>query len=174
MSSTDRKHFREYLVAGTAFAVSVCSLFLYIYQSKLMAEQQHVAVWPYVEWYTSNLTDYHLSAHNKGVGPAIVRKVEMRWGDVPVADNRELVEAVMGKDTTLGWQNSALQGRVLSPGEEVAFLRIPDLAEAREFQEKFGQRKLSLSITYCSIYGDCWISTGLRASRTADAQLDLY
>jgi hypothetical protein len=165
--STNKK-FGEYAVAATAFFVSVCSLFIYVYQSKLMAEQQQVAVWPYVQWSTSNAESFDLQAENKGVGPALVRKVAMTFNGKAVAGNHALVAAVVGTESDLKWQNSTLEGNVLSVGEKVTLFRIADKATGRAFEDKLDAGKFTLEITYCSIYGRCWTSTGFTAKRAPD------
>lgn len=165
--STDRK-FGEYAVAATAFFVSVCSLFIYIYQSKLMAEQQQVAVWPYVQWTYTNVDEYRFDAENKGVGPALVRKVAIRYNGKALRTNGELVREVMGAGTKLDWQNGGLAGTVMSPGEKKSFLIVPGKEGGKAFGDKFDAQKLSLEITYCSIYGRCWTSVGLGSRRAPD------
>jgi hypothetical protein len=87
MEQTRRKSHLEFIVAATAFCVSVGTLGIYVYQAKVMKEQQHVSVWPYMDWNTSNVDDYRIEARNKGIGPAIIRKVDMRVGGKPVDDN---------------------------------------------------------------------------------------
>ncbi len=165
--TTNRK-FGEYAVAATAFFVSVCSLFIYLYQSKLMAEQQQVAVWPRVEWATTNLDEFAIVATNKGVGPALVRKMLWTFNGKVVDGNRGLVFAVMGPDVALTWQNSDLEGNVLSPGEKVALFSIADPDKKKIFENKLRAGKVTLEITYCSIYGRCWTSTGSGAKRAPD------
>src|SRR5688500_3742991 len=66
----------EWVVAATAMTVSILSLAVYIYQAKIMQEQQQTSVWPYIEW-TSTISSsdgFYISVINKGVGPAIVKK----------------------------------------------------------------------------------------------------
>ncbi len=165
----------EYIIAATALVLSLSTLGVYIYQAKVMKEQQHVSVWPYMEWYTGNVEDYHITAKNKGVGPAIIRKVEMLVDGKPVRGNQELISAVLGNDWKMSYVNSTLEGRVLSPGEEVAMLRIPDVKEGRAFEEKLHQHKLQLNVTYCSVYGDCWITDGDdKVRRLPKVDLGLY
>ncbi len=165
--SGNRK-FGEYAVAATAFFVSVCSLFIYLYQSKLMAEQQQVAVWPYVEWSKSNLDGLEINAENKGVGPAIVRKVQMTYKGKPIAGNRALVTAVDGPESDLKWHNSTLEGKVLSAGENVTMFKAIDPARSRAFEAKLQEGGFSMDITYCSIYGRCWTSSGFATKRAPD------
>lgn len=171
---TSGRKFGEYAVAATAFVVSVCSLFIYIYQSKIMAEQQQVAAWPYVEWYTSNVEGYKLTVQNKGIGPAIVRKVALKIDGRPLEGNGALIDAVMGAQNDVKWINSGLAGRVLSANETVSILTIPDPLHAREYQGRLAKRKFELDITYCSIYGRCWTSTGFTTTRAEDDTSTLY
>ena len=160
--------FGEYAVAATAFFVSVCSLFIYIYQSKIMADQQQVAVWPRVQWSRSNVEGFQFNVENKGVGPALVRKVQMSFNGQPISGNAELVKAVMGEEPDIAWENSTLAGRALSPGENVTLFKINDRAEGKLFNGKLREGKFAMDITYCSIYGRCWISSGFEAKRAPD------
>jgi hypothetical protein len=164
----------DYLLAGVAFFVSLTTLGVYIYQARMMREQQHVSVWPYMEWNTSNVQDYHLSTRNKGVGPAIIRKVEMSVDGKPVASNRALIDAILGPGADLTHINSSLEGRVLLPGEEVVPFRVPDLPAGRAFEAKLQQHAFQLRITYCSVYGECWVTDGDRAQRLPDVRLGLF
>ena len=181
MSLDVRKNLGEYLVAGTAFLISACTLGVYLYQSRVMTQQQHVTVWPYVEWTVSNVVDFHISAQNKGVGPAIIRQVEMSVGGKPVKDNGDMVDAVVGPKPSFEWENSTLEGRVLSPGEEVKLFIVHDHKAGVQFENALdarsyapGKKGLHIRITYCSIYGDCWISEGVASRRTASVDLGLF
>jgi hypothetical protein len=167
-SQNSPRKFGEYAVAGTAFMVSVCSLFIYIYQSKLMAEQQQVAVWPYVQWDTTNHDTFEINVRNKGVGPAIVRKAHMSFNGKAMRDHRELVLAVMENKPNVAWINSYLEGSVLAPGEKLTVIALTDPAQQREFATRLNAGKFAMEITYCSIYGRCWTTSGTSAKRAAD------
>lgn len=169
------KQHTEYLVAATALFVSLSTLGVYIYQAKVMKEQQHVSVWPYVEWGTGNVTDFHITVVNKGVGPAIIRKVEMRLDGKVMADNRELITAVLGPEWTLpSLINSSLHDRVLSPGERISPLLIGDVAAGRAFEAKLRAHTFEYRITYCSVYGDCWVTDGSTAQQQPKVDLGLF
>jgi hypothetical protein len=160
MEASKRKSYAEYLVAGSAAFVSLTTLIVLIYQTKLMNQQQHLSAWPYLEWLSSDVTDFHLTVRNKGVGPAIVRKVEMRVDGKTVAGNVALVRAVLGPGREVDWINSTIAGRVLSPGEEVIPFQIADLKTGRDFEAKLRAHHFEMEISYCSVYGDCWESSG--------------
>ena len=163
----------EYLLAGVAFFVSLMTLAVYIYQARMMREQQHVSVWPYLESHFSDVEDYRICVKNKGVGPAIIRKVEMVVDGKVVPDNKAFITAVLGADWTMGYQNASLNGRVLAPGEEVVTFKIPDLKEGRAFEAKLQAHTFDLRITYCSIYGDCWENSGDLVTRRPAENLGL-
>jgi len=168
---SDSRTRSEYIVAATALVVSLSTLGVYIYQAKVMREQQHISVWPCMEWNITNAGEFHISAQNKGVGPAIVRKVELSLDGRPLKNNRELITAVLGPDWTLGFFNSSLEGRVLIPGEMIMPFRIPDPSEAKAFDEKLRGHTLGLRITYCSVYGDCWVTDGDSTKRLPKVDL---
>ncbi len=175
MPEVPRKSHIEYLVAATALFVSLSTLAVYIYQAKVMKEQQHVSVWPYLEWYSGNVSDFHITVKNKGVGPALIRKVEMTLDGKPVNSASELVTAVKGPDWTLpGLINSSVADRVLAPGEEVSPILIPDVKAGRAFEAELSKHKFRLRITYCSVYGDTWITDGTRVTRAPKVELGLH
>lgn len=174
MTSQPAKSHVEYLLAGVAVFVSLTTLGVYLYQARMMRAQQRASVWPFVEAYYSNVEDYRIAVKNKGVGPALIRQVEMSLDGKPLADNPALVAAVLGPDAKLGYQNSTLNGRVLAPGEEVILFRIPDLKEALPFQAKQREHRFELKVTYCSVYGDCWVSDGGHVTRRAPVDLELF
>ncbi|HJV91269.1 MAG TPA: hypothetical protein VJ623_13255 [Holophagaceae bacterium] len=175
MTDSRLKQTTEVLAVGTALFVSFCTLAVYAYQAKVMKEQQHVSVWPYLEWATGNVKDFHITVKNKGVGPALIQKVEMTLDGKPVHTATELVSAVRGPDWSLqGLINSSLEGRVMSPGEEVSPITITDVTEGRAFEGQLRKHAFQLRITYCSIYGDCWITEGQRVKRQPKVDLGLY
>ncbi len=165
----------ELLLAATAMVVSLSTLGVYLYQAKVMGEQQRTTVWPYLEWSTSNVEDFHISVRNKGVGPALVKRVVMRLDGKVVKHNHELIELTLGPQGSLkGWVNSALERRVLSPGEEVIPLRLLDRQEARAFEVQLGKRNFEMEITYASVYGDTWRCDGFDVVRLPEPQKGLY
>ncbi|HJV21760.1 MAG TPA: hypothetical protein VJ570_03635 [Holophagaceae bacterium] len=175
MTESRFKQTTEFLAVGTALFVSLSTLGVYIYQAKVMKEQQHVSVWPYVEWTTGNVKDFHVTVKNKGVGPALIQKVDMTLDGKPVHTATELVSAVCGPDWSLqGLINSSLEGRVMAPGEEVSPITITDVTEGRAFEAQMRKHAFKLRITYCSIYGDCWSTDGQRVQRGPKVDLGLY
>jgi hypothetical protein len=174
MESKKSKSHVEYIVAATAFVVSISTLAVYIYQAKIMSAQQHVSVWPYLTWDTSDVDGYQITVRNKGVGPAVIRKIDMRIGGKSIQGNAALIENILGPDTNVHVINSYIDNRVVAPSESIDFFQIRDATDARTFAKKFGQSDFKLEITYCSIYGECWISEGIKVRRIPDIELNIY
>ncbi len=165
----------ELTAAVSALVVSLTTLGVYLYQAKVMGEQQRVSVWPYVAVQMSNAEGFRIEARNKGVGPALIAKVEMAVDGKPVASNAALISAVLGPEWNLkGFLNTSLEGRVLSPGESYLAFHIVDPAEGRAFQEKLRSHRFELSVTYTNVYGDAWRCTGDKVVRLKERQPSLY
>src|SRR5207247_6590232 len=66
------------------------------YTAYMQRQQVRAAVWPILEFDSSNAPDIHFTLANKGVGPAIVRHVIVRVDGQPVRNWREAVERILG------------------------------------------------------------------------------
>lgn len=154
----------EWFVAMAAVAVSLLTMFVYIYQARIMQQQQHVSVWPYIEWTMTIRTDegLYLSVMNKGVGPAKIQKTRLLLGDSVVADYRQMLRTIThGKSDSLSILGSVVNNRVIGPGEEIKLFHIwgADLTKIDGMFESLKQIKYT--ICYCSVYDECWTSQGL-------------
>lgn len=168
-----RRPFRsELIVALAAITISVATLFVYIYQARIMQEQQHVSVWPYLEWtFTMSSSEgFFISLENKGVGPAIIKSAKLTL-DGEQTEARAFVEKIVGTIDSLSLFTESVEGRVLAPGDKVQpfHVGVRDLREYRALQKKFDgvYVKLAYVVCYCSIYGDCWTSKGLEVVEDA-------
>jgi hypothetical protein len=163
-----RKKIRsEWIVAFSAVSVSILTLFVYIYQARIMMEQQHASVWPYLEWTLTSSpgTEIYLSVQNKGTGPAVVKNTELKL-DGNIINHRDMVKALLGNQLDSLWHFfSIVDNRVLAPGDEIRLFhvkndngvtvpRIPKIFE-----------RIQYTICYCSVYGDCWTSYGLQVEK---------
>ncbi len=73
---------KEMIVALSANAVSIITLLIFIYQTNLMREQQHVSVWPHLELLPSCCSEEFggfLQVENKGIDPATVQSVTVKF-----------------------------------------------------------------------------------------------
>jgi len=141
------------LAAVVASLVGLLALLVAGYTAHIQREQVRAQVWPFlIGGFTS--VDNELMWINKGVGPAIVERVELRIDDQLRGDWRETFDALGFQPE--GWRQSFLNGNVISPGEHVSWLRFTKREEFDRFMELGRNGGLQVDLCYCSTLGDCW------------------
>jgi hypothetical protein len=161
----------EYIVSFSAIFVSIATLFVYIYQARIMQKQQHTSVLPYIEWLYSNAgNEFVISVENKGIGPAFVKNVTMKLDDEVVGSNSGLFKKLLGTNS-FSFINSTVDRRVISPGEKVEMVHVYDAKQARAIDSLLlwsnSPHKFSLEICYCSVYDDCWTTDGTTSKESS-------
>ena len=159
------KEFRvqtELIVASSAIFVSLATLFVYVYQAKIMQSQLHASVWPYLEWGTTNYQKFEIIVQNKGIGPALVKNVQMKIDGKKISGYAELLDSLFGKKRQkYFFITSYLNRRVLAAGEIVKPIQVEDSLFATKIDSALRIHNFELEICYCSIYNDCWKTNGL-------------
>ncbi|MBN8727200.1 MAG: hypothetical protein J0H15_05780 [Xanthomonadales bacterium] len=153
--------------AIVASLVGLLALLVAGYTAHIQREQVRAEVWPYlIGGFTS--VDSELMWINKGVGPAIVKSVQLRVDGQPRREWREVFDA-LGFEAS-GWRQSFLNGNVVSPGETVAWLRFADRGDFDRFMALGQAHGLGVELCYCSTLGDCWQTRWNQSSREAIAE----
>jgi hypothetical protein len=98
--------------AVIATLVGLCALSVSAYTAHVQRQQVRAAVWPILEFDSSN-APIHFILANKGVGPAIIRHVIVKVDDQPVRNWREALEKMLGPGEHLG-SESDMSGRVFA------------------------------------------------------------
>src|SRR3954463_6873142 len=75
-----------------ATLVGVCALCLSGYTAYMQRQQVRAAVWPILEFDSSNAPDIHFTLSNKGVGPAIIKDVIVRVDGQPMRNWNEVFD----------------------------------------------------------------------------------
>src|SRR5204862_5694099 len=104
--------------AVIATLVGVCALCVSGYTAYIQRQQVRAAVWPILEFDSSNAPDIHFTLANKGVGPAIIRNVIVKVDGQPVRNWKEALERILGPGEHLG-SESDMSGHVLAAGESM-------------------------------------------------------
>jgi hypothetical protein len=138
-------------------------LSVYVYQARIMQNQLHTSVWPYLEWlYNNSHGEFYINVENKGIGPAIVKSAVITIDGKPMKNNAQLFNTVLGT-SQFNVINSSLEGRVMSAGESIEIFHIYDSIKARAFDSLTlwtnAPHTFELTVCYCSVYGDCWTVT---------------
>ena len=154
--------------AVIATFVGVCALCVSAYTAHVQRQQVRAAVWPILEFDSSNAPDIHFTLANKGVGPAIIRHVIVKVDGQPVRNWREALERILGPGEHLG-SESDMSGRVFAAGESMTVFTPRDSQNnplnfdksnplwVKMNKERF---RVTAEICYCSTLGECWTLRG--------------
>ena len=143
------------LAAIIASLVGLLALIVAGYTAYVQRQQVRAQVWPYLISGNNDLTQ-SLVVNNKGVGPAVVRTVQLWVNGKPQSDWNRVV-ANMGLPPHQFFQ-ATINHDVLSPGEELQIIRFPDKALWQRFKTAASNR-MAMDICFCSTLGECWISS---------------
>jgi hypothetical protein len=134
------------------------------YTAYMQRQQVRAAVWPILEFDSSNAPDIHFTLANKGVGPAIIRNVIVKVDDQPVKNWREAMEKLLGPGEHL-FSESDMSGRVLAAGESMTVFTprdqennpiLYDRSNPLYVQMTKDRLRVTAEICYCSTLGECW------------------
>lgn len=152
------------LAAIVASLVGLLALVVGGYTAYIQREQVRAEVWPYMIGGTSS----HISSFiwtNKGVGPAIVRTLEVTVAGRPQRDWQSVLKSL--DVPTLSYAQSTLNGNVLSPGETISWIKFHDSAGYQTFVGAANRLNMHAVACYCSTLGDCWVTVFNRFGRTS-------
>jgi hypothetical protein len=158
--------------------VGVCALCVAGYTAYMQRQQVRAAVWPILEFDTSNGPNIHLSVANKGVGPAIIRHVIVRLDGRPVKNWDELLQRVLGPGKH-HFSESDINGHVFGANESMDVF-IPHDQDGNPLSDRSNplwpkmneaRGHISVEICYSSTLGDCWTlrAAGLSAGTTTES-----
>ena len=150
--------------AVIATFVGLCALCVSGYTAYMQRQQVRAAVWPILEFDSSNHPDIHFILANKGVGPAIIRHVAVKVDGQPVVDWPEALRKLVGPGEH-PYSESDMSGRVVAAGESMTVFTprdsennpIPyDRSNPVYVQMNKDRLRIEVEICYSSTLGDCW------------------
>ena len=137
------------------------------YTAYMQRQQVRAAVWPILEFDTSNGPIQFMLA-NKGVGPAIIKHVVVRVDDQPVKTWYEVLEKILGPGYHPG-EEADMSDHVFSGGESRNVFTPHDDAQkpvafdkSNPLWEKLntGRKRVTVEICYSSTLGESWTLHG--------------
>lgn len=167
------------LVSLIAMLIGLGSLFIIVYQTALLREQQQASALPYlmIGLQTNDERSY-VFARNTGIGPALIEDVVVRYRGRELREDPydfflEARPDVVGKGLSV---DRLIPGRLVSAGEWVnwlgsegngqemarTLLGLFDIGEAPQAWydavgvPKSGPDKAIIEVTYRSVYGERW------------------
>ncbi|HEY2799089.1 MAG TPA: hypothetical protein VGI85_00715 [Chthoniobacterales bacterium] len=162
-SSKKRAHISRYETI-IATLVGVSAVFVSGYAAYVQRQQVRAAVWPILQYDTSDEQMIRFSRHNKGFGPAVIRHVTIRVDGHPVRNWNEAFQRLVGPGK-YKFSGSSMKGHVLSAGEGMDVL-VPHNPDGTQLKiETAGplwsrlnkdRYRVEVEICYCSTLGECW------------------
>jgi hypothetical protein len=135
------------LVAFLALAVST-------YNVVLQRQQIRAQVWPYLgSSYSYNGERFSIQVENEGVGPAIVKTVELYVDKQPVPTWEAAFDKLDIADKDHG--QSTIHGAVIPAGSKIELLIVYGGERMAQLSAAFNKR-LMLYVCYCSVLDECF------------------
>jgi hypothetical protein len=158
--------------------VGVCALCVSGYTAHVQRQQVRAAVWPILQFDSSNAPDIHFTLANKGVGPAIIRNVIMKVDGQPVKNWREALERILGPGEHHA-SESDMSGRVLAAGESMTVLtpfgpggKPITFDESNPLWVKMNKdrERITVEICYSSTLGEGWTLLAGESTRSTTTE----
>ena len=149
------------------------------YTAYMQRQQVRAAVWPILEFDSSNGPDIHFTVANKGVGLAIIQHVIVRVDDQPVTNWNDALDRLVGPGKH-HFSESDLTGHVFAPNEsmDVFTPRDPDMNTLTDRSNPLwielnkDRGRVSVEICYSSTLGEYWTlrANGLKPGTTTQTR----
>ena len=159
----------DMVLASTALMVSIASIIIAIQNESNMRRLVTANSWPYIALNQGNEKNgeaiIHFDVRNAGIGPAMLEKLVVTYDGKAVASTVELLKrccaSAGGLDAIHRVSIDDVQGRVLTPREEISFFAVSKSDTdgpiwATLNVERF---KLGMSACYSSVFGEHWITS---------------
>ena len=160
----------ETLIGLSAVLLSLCGLFIAVYEASLIRQSQRASVWPYVEVSgTINRDRISLRVQNTGVGPARIHAAAVTYKGETKANWADLLRSVIRDDTVSVRvkirYTSFINGRVFPPDSPqetilrvVADSGVTTPAFITLLEDAIFDERVDVAVCFCSVYEECWIS----------------
>ncbi|MGH8129158.1 MAG: hypothetical protein ACRETC_12520, partial [Gammaproteobacteria bacterium] len=128
------------------------------YTAYIERQQVRAQVWPYLQLGKSNADGhYEFSAINRGVGPVVVKSVELLADGKRIPDWQALLDLFdfepTGKHIT-----STLSGNVLAPGDHLHWIAFDNKRDVNTFIADWTRFHVEARVCYASTLGESWLT----------------
>lgn len=154
----------DVIIACSALLISAITSAALVYQTHVISQQFSATVWPYVSFdVTEQASSLSVAMRNDGVGPALLRTVDITLDGKRVPSLNAIVDPIVAKATaeskihdTRAMVSSIQSGEVLPANQRVMLVQVGG-AEATRLLLAMAPH-VNLSVCYCSLLGRCWIA----------------
>lgn len=129
------------ILSVSAILIGLMTLIVYFIQTRLIIDQQHAGVWPCIEISGTNFgdstgikEDFKINVTNKGIGPALIKKVEVKYKGKVYKEFCNVYELATASNN---YSKSSLEGRTMASNETVNPIQISLSKEGHKFAQLF-------------------------------------
>ena len=145
------------LAAVIASLVGLLALIVAGYTAYIERQQVRAQVWPYLQMGKSNAQgQYEFVAVNKGMGPVIVKSVQVLISGKPVRNWEEL-ERLVDFDPKGSQVTSTLNGLVLAPEGRIRWIAFQNADDVNALIEGWRRFHVQARVCYSSSLGESWL-----------------
>lgn len=142
------------LVGFAAVLISVCAVAVGGYEAYLQRKHDRAQVWPHLELtLTSATTGAELQVINAGIGPAVVRSVNVLVDGRPTSGWQDVFNSMLNHQPAR-YRTSTIRERVLRAGEQVTLVALPRAELPPDLPARLG--RIGIEVCYASVYGEIW------------------
>ncbi|TAG87589.1 MAG: hypothetical protein EAZ20_10335 [Bacteroidetes bacterium] len=143
----------EWIVSFFSLFISISSFIFIGIQTSIMQSQQKASVWAYLEVVRNISGDgFYIEVQNKGVGPAIIKKVSYIYENKIYDDFSKMAkQIIVDKDFNYNiYSTNPINEKVMSANEKIRIFAVKNM----KYAEKLIFSNFQCQITYENIYGD--------------------
>jgi hypothetical protein len=156
-----RKRDPEFWIAIGALVMSAVAMIFSFLQLNLQRNQERALVWPHVSARPSySDKGFAFIATNKGLGPALVRRVELQVDGKTVQDWNGVLENMLGPKHGYGWdkiKGNDVEDTILAATESATLFSVP--WDERIRASFASGNRIRVRVCYCSFLDECWWSS---------------
>ncbi len=155
----------EKIVSFAAIFISLLTLIVFLYQTNLIKKQQYMSVYPHLslENAGTNTKSYKYLLTNNGVGPALIKSVEVQVKNGKTyTDIEPYVKANLTmKDSVKYYYANISTGMLIPEKNSIELIETVDntYKTSNILHKILNSEDVNIKIEYESIYGECWIIT---------------
>lgn len=160
-----------------AILLSVGTLIVFIYQTRLIRKQQYASVMPYLEMGLENYGSSNViyALENNGIGPAFIRDVRVRYegkeyDTSPVQFIQDHLPQMHDSIAGTFVYSAVYPGQLIPSNGRVELIAVNDSLEpSYQIAHLFQVRKMQIIIDYASLYDEHWrIQSGSLSPQSLD------
>lgn len=174
-SKTPERNFainRDMVVAASALFISLCALVVSIMQVQIESQQLKASVWPRLGLMLNSNSlppyQFHWEVINKGVGPALIHKMELSHKGTTYANMKELLYALAPDSLRQlpAWESVGygvfFPNDIMQEDEHFNVVKFPQDRALTQWiiptqLELMKDPHFVFRITYGDVYGNCWL-----------------